>query len=412
MGFLLQANVPTIDTFWTGSGNIGAIPLTTVDFTYDPDDRVVTTLLCNDRTDGASLAIAQPSYAVLPLPVELEALNADDLPGALAAQGESLALLPASATPLAGGDCYSADIPDTVAPFEAVVVSANLAFPSGRGRAALFAQKIAKDAREVDGPPRDRFHYLAKLVCGTQSDTTDLRLARGHYATTLNAFNLDDRPARLDKTLSLAPGQQQPGRRLALGRDVLPPGHALATECDDIRRRVFDGTLPAPIIDGYVAIVSDRRLEVTGVYSTATLNAEGTAEDHSAIHIERATERRLDTPDPDGPRADLVIDEQVPVDAICGPRRCRVSLVFTVRNIGAAAAGPFEVEIVRGDNDASLETVAVPGGLAPSASITKPITLGYVLVPRDDREVCVRADAPIGVVDESNENNNQRCLDF
>lgn len=414
VGFLLEADVPTIDTFWTGSGDIGSIPMPTLDFSYDPDDRIVTAFLCNDRTDGKPIAVTQPAYATLTLPIELEALNADELPGALAAQGEALADLPAAPGPLTAGSCYSAEIPEAVAQFEAVVLRAGFAFTDERGRAQLFAQKIAKDAREVDGPPRARFRYLAKLICGTQPSTTDLRLARGHYATTINAFNLDSRAARLNKTLALAvpPGQQQPGPALSLGRDILPPGRALATECDDIRKRVFDGTLPAAVIDGYVSIVSDRQLEVTGVYSTATLNAEDTAEDHSAIHIERAVERPLEEPDDAGPRADLVIDDSLSVDANCDPRRCRVSLRFTVRNIGAAAAGPFSVDIVRGDDGVSLDTVAVPGGLAPAATTTETVSVVHALEPGVERELCIRADAPTNAVDESDEANNERCINF
>ncbi|WP_072822412.1 CARDB domain-containing protein [Modicisalibacter ilicicola] len=416
VGFVLEADVPTIDTFWTGSGNIGDIPMTTVDFTYDPVGRVVTAFLCNDRLDGQAIAIGQPAYATLELPVELEALNGDDLPGELAAQGEALSDLPAAVGPITTGNCYSREIPEAVAQYEAVVLTTTLSFvgSNGRGRSELFAQKIAKDAREVEGTPREPFHYLAKLVCGTQSSTTDLRLARGHYATTINAFNLGDRPARLEKTLALAipPGRQHPGKTWPLGRDSLPPGLALATECNDIRERIFDGNLPASVIDGYVTIISDQPLEVTGVYSTATLNAEGTAEDHSAIHVERAIERRLETRNGDKPLADLVIDETLSIDAICGPRRCRVSLRFTVRNIGAAAANAFSVDISRSDSGDSLDSVPVPGGLAPSAATTETLTVGYPFEPSAEREICLTADAPANEVDESEEGNNERCVTF
>lgn len=416
VGFLLEANVPVIDTFWTGSGDIGSIPMTTVDFTYDPVDRIVTTFLCNDRSDGRPIGVSAPSYAVAGLPIELGALNADDLPAALAAQGESLSGLPAPAGPLGAGECYSAEIPEDVAQFEAVVLTATLSFTqsSARSRAMLFAQKIAKDAREVDEPSRDRFQYIAKLVCGTQPRTTDLRLARGHYATTINVHNPGTRPARLTKSLSLAipPGGQKPGRVIRLGRDLLPPGRSLATECEEIRRRAFGGELPAPVIDGFVSIVSDRQLVVSGVYTTATLNAEGTAEDHSSIHIEPAVERKLEPPNGKPRRADLVIDEDLSTDAVCRGRRCEVSIRLTVRNIGAGAAGPFAVDITRSDTNVSLATVPVAGGLVPAATFTDTVEVDYRLRPQDPRVICIRADQPADAVDETDETNNERCFSF
>ena len=194
-------------------------------------------------------------------------------------------------------------------------------------------------------------------------------------------------------------------------REILPPGHAMATECDDIRRRVFGGTLPAPVIDGYVSLVSDRRLEVTGVYTTATLNAEGTAEDHSSIHIERVRGRRI-KPVTDGPLADLIIDDSFSIDAICTRRRCRIFLDFTVRNIGAGPAGPFTIDVIRPDTDAQLDLIQMPVGLAPAGSQAHSVMVVYVLEDDDPREICIRADAPVDAVPETDETNNERCIGF
>lgn len=49
----------------------------------------------------------------------------------------------------------------------------------------------------------EEFEYAAKIVCGTQKDPADLRLARGLYATTINIHNPSERPARLTKKLAL-----------------------------------------------------------------------------------------------------------------------------------------------------------------------------------------------------------------
>ena len=414
VGFLIEANVPFAETFWTGSDNIGDIAMLSPEFTYDPQDRIATAELCNDRIDGRSVTLGAPEAAVVDLPIELEHLNDDDLAGQLAAQGTALGPLPLAVGPLAPGDCYTAEIPGGIAPYQAIVLRAPLFFTDqGRSRTVLFAQKIAKDAREVDAPPRERFLYDAKLVCGTQPRTRDLALARGHYATTINVLNTTDRPARIRKTLALAvpPGAQRPGKVIPIGRETLSAGHAMATECNDIARRAFGGALPAPVIDGYVRIVSDRRLEVTGVYTTATLNAEGTAEDHSSIHIQQVPGRRTKAR-VDRLRADLIIDDSFSIDPICGQRRCRVFLDFKVRNIGAGAAGPFTIDIVRSDSGAQLDLIPMPAGLVAGGSKGHSATVAYEIVPNDPRKVCIRADAPDDTVPETDEGNNALCIGF
>ena len=150
---------------------------------------------------------------------------------------------------------------------------------------------------------------------------------------------------------------------------------------------------------------------MTGVYTTATLNAEGTAEDHSSIHIENVPGRRLERPEV-RPRADLVIDESHSIDAICAQRRCRVFLNFTVRNIGGGAAGPFAIDIVRADSGAQLESIPMPAGLAAGASQGHSTMVAYALVGNDPREICIRADAPVDAVPETNEGNNELCIGF
>jgi hypothetical protein len=151
VGFVLTATPEIVNSFWTGSGNIGSVPMGTVDFTYDPVTRVATAILCNDRQDGMALSVSGPQYAVLDTPIELEQLNATDLPGALAAKGAALAALPPPAAPLSRGSCHSMPIPESVAQFKAVLLTATLAFSDRNegSRLVLFAQKVAKDAREV-----------------------------------------------------------------------------------------------------------------------------------------------------------------------------------------------------------------------------------------------------------------------
>lgn len=416
VGFLFNGNPEIARTFWTGSGNIGDYPMLSLDSVYNPITETLTPSLCNDRNDGHAIEVRDLAIAVLDLPIELEDLTEDGVPPALAAQGASLDAVVPPAAPIAPGACTAFPILDPVKVFQAVLVRAELGFPSGdrANRSVLFAQKVAKDAREDRTRPGRQFHYAAKIVCGVQPSTTDLRLARGHYASIVNIRNPGPRAARIDKSLALAipPGGQKPGDVRAIASDVLKPRQALAVDCEDIRRRVFDGTLPANFIDGFVTLVSDRSLDVVGVYSTATLNAEGTAEDNASIHIEPVTERVVEGQG-DSLLADLIIDPDLSTDTVCRPRRCRVSVRFTVRNIGGAAAGPFNVRLVRAADNALLEDVGVGAGLAPGEGFTETTTVNVSLdIGPEAREVCIRADAPSSQVLESDEANNERCFTF
>jgi hypothetical protein len=115
-----------------------------------------------------------------------------------------------------------------------------------------------------------RFRYAAKLLCGTQDDPENLRLAQGSYATAINIHNPNDSRARFTKRLALTfpPEGQQPGKVLTIGKDVLAPGEALEVDCVDIRRRLFPNGFPESYIKGFVVLQSDRSLDVTGVYTT------------------------------------------------------------------------------------------------------------------------------------------------
>ena len=123
-----------------------------------------------------------------------------------------------------------------------------------------------------------RYEYAAKLICGVQPDPDDMRLARGFYATTVNIHNSADADVRLFKKLALTipPGGQRPGDILPIAEDRLGYDEALAADCTDISKRVFQGDLPSPTIEGFVIIQSTHPLDVTAVYSTAALDRQGT----------------------------------------------------------------------------------------------------------------------------------------
>lgn len=133
------------------------------------------------------------------------------------------------------------------------------------------------------------FRYDAKFLCGTQTDPTGLRLTQGRYGTVLNILNPGRRTARFRKSLALAfpPEEQLPGELFPISMDDLEPQHALKVDCEDVRRNVFDGTFPAPWIDGFITLLSPEPLEVQGVYTTTAVDGDGVAQGHSSIHIEQ-----------------------------------------------------------------------------------------------------------------------------
>ena len=140
-----------------------------------------------------------------------------------------------------------------------------------------------------------RFEYAAKIVCGVQKDPKDMRLARGFYATAINIHNPNDSDVKFLKKLALTfpPAVQSPGKVMPISEDKLGPDEALEVDCEELRRRLFPKGFPTPYIKGFVVIRSPESLDVTAVYTTATLDRKGQAADHSSIHVEQIRERKI-----------------------------------------------------------------------------------------------------------------------
>ena len=259
--------------------------------------------------------------------------------------------------------------------------------------------------------PQEIFEYAAKIVCGAQEEPKDMRLARGFYATTINVHNPNRDVARFFKKLALTipPGDQKPGRIHPIANDSLEYDEALAVDCEDIVRRVFNGSMPAPFFEGFVVLQSPLSLDVTAVYSTATVR-DGTAENHTGIHVEQIKERapRSNPPPPGLP--DLTVQSVVITGVSCpgGPGTCVTQARVTIANIGSVAAGAFTTKSVF-DPSQSVSVGTAFAGLAAGASqlfsvVTPPG--GNCFDP--DCTVCVTVDDG-GAVAESNEGNNQLC---
>jgi hypothetical protein len=120
------------------------------------------------------------------------------------------------------------------------------------------------------------FRYAAKFVCGRQDDRSDKRLEPGTYSTTVNILNPGEKDIRIFKQVAVTypPDPQEQGETYDLGFDPLASLHALETNCDDIRERAFNGTLPTPYVEGFVVVTSPRSIDVTAVYTARSLADE------------------------------------------------------------------------------------------------------------------------------------------
>ena len=263
--------------------------------------------------------------------------------------------------------------------------------------------------------PKERFQYAAKLVCGVQRDPKNMQLARGFYGTTVNILNPGREKTQFTKELALTipPGHQKPGDMFQVATDTLGSHQALATDCEDIRRRVFGGTFPTPFIEGYVVIRSRDSLDVTGVYTTAALNEDSTAGAHSSIHVEQIRERQLMAGQPpDGKKPDLIVRDinldSLKVDCPTGAGSCVTQVEVTIANVGAGNAGLFATRTTL-DPAQSVVVTQASSGLAAGAAQTFMVTTppgGNCFDP--DCQICVTVDYQNDVM-ESDETNNSLC---
>lgn len=279
--------------------------------------------------------------------------------------------------------------------------------PRPCGAGLLNADLFGEEVSQPDLP----FQYAAKVICGTQKDEQTSFATPAVYGTIVNIRNpnLPGRePVLLTKELALAipPGFQEQGKLLALGSDKLEPAHALATDCDDLRRR-SNGTLP-DFFDGFVTVRGSDSLDVTAVYTTAAIDREGRLTGQAGIDIEPVAERAARQAEQ---RADLTVTKITNLAVSCpgGGGTCVTSADAVVTNQGAAAA--TVTTTTRGVLDPAQSVIVDRplGPLAPGASGTVTFTTppgGNCFDP--DCTVCVTADV-LGSVKESDESNNQLC---
>ena len=141
----------------------------------------------------------------------------------------------------------------------------------------LFVLKESGEVKPEPEPEVAFYEYPVKLVCGVQKDPESGHLVRGAYGTVINIANLGTETAKFTKELALTipPGRQEPGRTARIGEDQLEPTQALKTDCMDIVERIFGGTPPSDVFEGFVVLRSPVPLEVRVVYAISQLEEAG-----------------------------------------------------------------------------------------------------------------------------------------
>jgi len=202
------------------------------------------------------------------------------------------------------------------------------------------------------------YEYAALFVSGIQDDAGSRRLARGAYATTVNIHNPNVEGVLFFKKLALTfpPVEQQPGAIFPISTDALEPDQTLKTDGDEIAGRLFPNGLPAPVIQGFLVIQSEKPIDVTAVYTTNALDRSGQIAGHSNIHVEQIRERVR--------QADLAIDKTADIVSVVeisdDQFEAEVLYTLSVRNNGPFSAQEITIiDVVTAENS-EIEVLEIP----------------------------------------------------
>ncbi len=128
-----------------------------------------------------------------------------------------------------------------------------------------------------------RYVYSVKYVCGIQDfERKDSPVRPGFYATEINIHNYNSKEARVQKyVLPLVDRGEVLGREPryvkpeAFDSIVLPSDTATLDDCTRLQELLYGGINPdAPLMIGFLEIVSDVELNITAVYTAASLETK------------------------------------------------------------------------------------------------------------------------------------------
>jgi hypothetical protein len=254
------------------------------------------------------------------------------------------------------------------------------------------------------------YEYAAKLVCGLQKDPQGMRLTRGFYGTAINIHNPNRDAVAFRKKLALTfpPEEQKPGKILPIAEDKLESDEALEVDCLDIQRRLFPNGFPEAYIKGFVVIQSKQSLDVTAVYTTASLDREGQVTTQSGIDVEQIRERIIEPEKPRLPDLKVQSISRPQVSCPGGQGTCVTVVSVKIANVGAGEAGAFNVRTVFDPVQSVVVNQAVPGLVVGEQTLTVTTPPGGNCFD-PDCTICVTVDSG-NTVTESDEGNNNLCV--
>lgn len=256
-----------------------------------------------------------------------------------------------------------------------------------------------------------KFEYAAQFICGIQKDPLNTRLGKGCYITSVTIHNPNDTEVKYCKSLVLTypPGEQEIGKAISMGEDVLRAGGAVEITGEDIKKELFPNGFPASCVKGLLIIRSMASLDVDALYETAIINNEGniaTLQDIEVKHVfERELKQRM--------LPDLIIRDfdrdQLNVDCYDWPETCVTRVTFTIENTGRINAGSFNVRVVFDPAQSVVVNQAVVGMDAGMSQVFTVKTPPGINCFDPDCAVCILVDSEDRVA-ELNEENNYRCI--
>ena len=252
----------------------------------------------------------------------------------------------------------------------------------------------------------DRVVYPVKFICGPSSESFQEGVVSGFSATEVTILNPSLREAtRFSKRVSRALPYQTPGDMSDVQSGELGPMQAMTVECNEIRQ-MLPSQMTSEFRSGYLLILADAPLVVTAVYSARPSDGEV-----STLDVEVIAGQATGPGEPER-LADLTVSNinigRLVVRCPNGQGSCVAAVPVTVSNIGAADAGPFQLEVRFDPGQSTVVNRNLPG-LAAGASST--IT---IQTPASDNcfdpdcTICAFADS-LDAVQESDESNNKLC---
>jgi hypothetical protein len=275
--------------------------------------------------------------------------------------------------------------------------------------AAGWQTRISSFRQPTCGVGEKLHEYAAKLVCGLQKDPQGMRLTRGFYGTAINIHNPNREAVTFRKKLALTfpPDEQKPGKIMPIAQDKLESDEALEVDCQDIQRKLFPDGFPESYIKGFVVIQSKQSLDVTAVYTTASLDREGQVAGQSGIDVEQIRERTIEPQRPKLPDLKVQSIGRPQVSCPGGAGTCVTVVSVRIANVGAAEAWAFTVRTVLDPVQSVVVNQAVSGLVIGEQLLTVTTPPGGNCFD-PDCTICVTVDSA-NAVTESDEGNNNLC---